>query len=183
MADAPGLPAPAMGVLEALLAGMPPGTIAWVFQAFEDENAAATLRPGGVRLWDDARSRGKIAGQPVLYLQSHPRSPRWVGWGRIVAPGERWRVLGVSVRCEEVVREGLPVVAREVGADRRAGEGAHEWEFRELGEALGLGSHRERTPFLDNGARDLRLGAHDLAHLFRLQPGLARFGRRAGSTG
>ncbi len=169
------------GAFVAILAGMPPGTVGWVFQGYEDENLAARLRPGRVDLWGDARSRGKVPGQPVLYLQADRRSPHWVGWGRIVPPEERWLVFGVPVRCEGIIPEGLPVFAPATttpgqGADGDTGA-RHEWEYRELGHALGLGGHRERTPFLDNGARDLRVSAHDLAHLLRLQPGLAELGR------
>jgi len=169
------------GIFEELGIGLSSGTVGWVFQGYPNERMDRTLSPGEAHRWGDARSRGKIPGQPVLFLQVHPRDSRWVGWGRVVEPEERWRVLGVAVQCEEVLRPGLPVQEPQSDPPTRPGDSAippgHEWEFRELGHVLGLAAHRERTPYLDTDARDLRLGAVDLRFLLHLQPGLGRLGR------
>jgi len=173
--------APARGVFEQLAMVPSPGTIGWIVQGYPDERIDLQLSYGEVLHWGDARSRGKVPDQPVLFLQSRPGDSRWVGWGRVVEPDERWRVLGVTVRCEEVARPGLAVIAPGSVPSPRSGEPAqppsHDWEFRELGHALGLETHRDRTPYLDTDARDLRLGAHDLRFLLGLQPALGRFGR------
>jgi hypothetical protein len=171
----------ARGVFEELAAGLTPGTVGWVIQGYAGERIDRDLAPRTVHHWDDARSRGKLSGQPVLFLQPHPRGSHWVGWGRVVDPEERWRVFGVMVRCEEVLRPGLPVGASPQVPPSR-GESSpditgHEWEYRELGYALGFEAHRERTPYLDTDARDLRLSVHDLRFLLRLQPALGRLGR------
>ena len=141
------------GIFERLAIGLSPGAVGWVVQGYADERIDRDLAPNEVHHWGDARSRGKVPGQPVLFLQSHPRDSRWVGWGRVVEPEERWRVLGVAVRCEEVLRPGLPVIAsRGVTAPRSAESSnlpRHEWEYRELGHVLGLEAHRDRTPYLD----------------------------------
>jgi hypothetical protein len=172
---------PARGIFEELAFGYSTGTVGWIIQGYPDERIDRDLAPAKVHHWEDARSRGKVDGQPVLFLQSRPRSSRWLGWGLVLEPEERWRVLGVDVRCEEVVPSGLPVVAsRSVTPPGHGGSSdlpGHEWEYREVGHALGLAAHRDRTPFLDTGARDLRLAAHDLRFLLELQPALGGFGR------
>ena len=171
------------GPFEELAIGRSSGTVGWVIQGYANERIDLDLAPGTVRRWDDARSRGKVPGQPVLFLRTHPRGSRWVGWGRVVEPEERWRVLGVAVRCEGVARPGLPVVASGYAPRPRAGIppelSRHEWEFRELGFVLGLATQHERPPYLESDARDLRLSAHDLRFLLRLQPALARLGRES----
>ena len=35
----------------------------WVFVGFPDEHLRSMLRPGSIRLWDDARTIGKLPGQ------------------------------------------------------------------------------------------------------------------------
>ena len=164
-----------------LARGFSPGTAGWVIQGYANERIARDLAPTECHHWGDARSRGKVPGQPVLFLQSHPLDSRWVGWGRVVEPEERWRVLGVTVRCEEVVRPGLAVDASRSIPPAQAGESSnllgHEWEYRELGHVLGREAHRDRTPYLDTDARDLRLSVHDLRFLLHLQPALGRLGR------
>ncbi|NNN16916.1 MAG: hypothetical protein HKL79_00925 [Thermoplasmata archaeon] len=180
--DEPGVPsATVRGVFEQLALASSPGTIGWIVQGYADERIDRELSAGGAHQWGDARSRGKDPGQPVLFLQSRPRDSRWVGWGRVVEPEERWRVLGVTVRCEEVIRPGLPVIASQSLRPPRSGGPSnlppHDWEFRELGHVLGLETHRDRTPYLDTDARDLRLSASDLRFLLRLQPALGAFGR------
>lgn len=171
----------ARGIFGELAVGFTPGAVGWVIQGYAGERIDRDLAPTEVHHWGDARGRGKVPGQPVLFLQSHPRDPRWVGWGRVVEPEERWRVLGVTARCEEVERPGLPVVGSRTAAPPRPGESSsppgHDWEYRELGHALGLEAHRDRTPYLDTDARDLRLSIHDLRFLLNLQPALGRFGR------
>lgn len=176
------------GVFGRIAALPSPGTVGWVFRVGEVEASALVLRPGRVHTWKDARERGKVPGQPVLFLRPRSTVPLWLGWGRVMAPEERWRVLGVKVRCEEVVPGGLRALpeSREGPSSRPAidlGLAAHEWEYRELGHALRLTPHRERTPYLDNGARDLRLSAYDLRFLLDLQPGLRRFGERPDASG
>lgn len=164
------------GVFESITRSGGSGLVGWVVQAYPDERMLLGLQPGDVRHWGDARSRGKEPGQPVLLLQVDGENPRWVGWGTVVAPEERWRVLGMDVRIEEVTRPGFPVVARRA-SETQEPPLTHEWVFRELGHTLKLSRHRERTPYLDTDARDLRLSASDLAYLLSLQPRLADFGR------
>ncbi len=168
---------PPKSLMELAQAG-PVGVAAWIFVGYEDERIARALRPGKVGLWGSARSRGKHLGDLVLFLQRHRTGAEWVGWGSVIEPEERWRAFGVRVRCEGLADPPLPVLPR--GTSTSA-EGSslppHVWEYREAGRELGLEAHRERTPYLDTQARDLRLGASDLAFLLRLQPGLESFGR------
>jgi hypothetical protein len=133
-----------------------------------------------VALWKSARTRGKQPGDRVLFLQLDARAAHWVGWGTVIDCEERWKVFGVRVRCDGLAHPPVPVIAPEE-RHRLAGGGAaggpsHVWEYRELGRELGLDDHRERTPYLDTHARDLRVGPNDLAFLVRLQPQLAKFG-------
>jgi hypothetical protein len=173
------------GFLERLLAAAARGPVGWVFQGYPDERLVRALVPGRIVHWDDARSQGKAEGQPVLFLQTGGATPTWVAWGRVIEPEERWRVFGVGVRCHDVLQPGLPALghgtprpsARPSGGQREA----HVWEFPELGRALGLERSRERTPYLDTGARDLRLGVQDLAFLLELQPSLRLLGSAQGA--
>ncbi len=160
-------------VLGRLLAVAPSGTVAWVILGFEDERIARGLLPGRSSHWDDARVRGKLAGQPVLFAQASPRGPTWVGWGVVLDPPERWKVFGVDVDCRGVMRP--PWAVQDGAADNVPSTdrfARHVWEYPEVGRALGLEASRPRTPYLDTGARDLRLSVHDLRLLTALQPRL-----------
>jgi hypothetical protein len=153
----------------------PERTVGWVIQAQGDEPLNLWLQPGAERLWEDARSAGKEPGQPVLFLQVGRGSPTWMGWGRILEPQERWRIYGVRTVCAERLDPPLPVVDSSV--DRGAVSDTGDlWENRALGTALGLLRHRNRTPYGEVGARDLRLTDADLHQLVRAQPGLRRLG-------
>lgn len=138
------------------------------------------LRPGSVRLWEDARTISKEPGAPVLYLQLGERGPRWEGAGRVVEVEERWKSFGVYVRCTKVLPRGIHAVPRipdpaaSKGTPARTSYPAEEaWENRSLASLLGLHRFQTRTPFLDEG-RDLRLTGSDLRLLVDLQPGLAQ---------
>lgn len=155
-------------------------TVGWVIQGQVDEPLDLWLEPGTERLWEDARSAGKEPGQPVLFLQAGQARPAWVAWGRILEPKERWKIYGVRTVCAERLDPPLPVVASSVDFDAVSGD-AEFWENRALGAALGLLRHRDRTPYGDVGARDLRLTGADLGHLVRAQPGLRRLGRSSAS--
>lgn len=168
------------GRIERALHALGPGVAAWIFIGYEDERILGVLRPGHVTLWTSARARGKHTGDRVLFLQLGADLARWVGWGRVLDPKEHWKVFGVRVRCGGVVDPPFPVIDPAEAARVRKNDGRdgrpHLWEYRELGRALGLEDHRERTPYLDTRARDLRAGATDLAYLFRLQPRLVELG-------
>lgn len=155
---------------------LPGRVVGWVLRGYEDEPLTRTLRANATRVWDDARTSGKVAGQPVLYLEGAPERPRWVGWGRIVPAPERWRVHGVAVECRAVIRPSWPAVATGPKGDRLPGPSPaspdHDWETPVLGRLLGLSRYRERTPYLDTDARDVRLTARDLGYLLQLQPRL-----------
>ena len=117
----------------------------------------------------------------MLFLETNRRAPRWVGWGSVVGAEERWRQFGLEVLCLGLLRPGLPVVDRSKPQLTPAGTtggtgGVHAWEYPELGRALGLDTSRPRTPYLETGARDLRLSVHDLAFLVELQPRLRHLG-------
>jgi hypothetical protein len=160
--------------------GVPPApseAVGWVFQAYADERLA--LRPRGIIQWSDARTAGKEAGQPVLFLQAGRHGPTWTGWGAVYDIPERWRVFGVRTICRGIARPALP--ARELPRTTptvppRARPYPYVWENRALACALGLGGYRDRTPFGSVGSRALRLTASDRDALARLQPGLQRFG-------
>lgn len=153
----------------------PERTVGWVIQASADEPLDLWLRPGGERLWEDARAAGKEPGQPVLFLQSGRGPPTWMGWGWILESLERWRVYGVTTICAELLDPPLPVVDPSV--DLRTISNAEDlWENRPLGTALGLLRYRNRTPYGEVGARDLRLTCADLRQLGRAQPGLRQLG-------
>jgi hypothetical protein len=178
-----GRPSPRLsspGIFEALLAAAPQGPVGWVIQGFADERIETTLSAGRPVHLDDARVQGKIAGQPVLFLQTGRPRPRWVAWGTVVGGDERWRQFGLDILCRGLLRPGLPVVEASgdapTSATAPAGARAHVWEHPELGRALGLEASRPRTPYLETGARDLRLSVHDLALLVALQPRLRQLG-------
>ncbi len=149
--------------------------VGWVIQAHEDEPLNLWLRPRAERLWEDARSAGKEPGQPVLFLQRGRGPPAWIGWGQILESPERWKVYGVNTVCTEVLDPPLPVVDPHVDRNMISNTEDH-WENRALGTALGLLRYRNRTPYGEEGARDLRLTCADLHQLSRAQPGLRRLG-------
>jgi len=153
----------------------PDRTVGWVIQAPEDEPLDSWLRPGTEHLWEDARLAGKEPGQPVLFLQSGRGSPTWIGWGRILESPERWRIYGVRTVCEERLVPPLPVVDPSVNLETVSGA-EDRWENRALGTALGLLRYRNRTPYGEVGARDLRLTDADLHQLVRAQPRLVSLG-------
>lgn len=153
----------------------PERTVGWVIQAQGDEPLNLWLQPGAERLWEDARSVGKEPGQPVLFLQTGRGPPAWMGWGRILEPEERWRVYGVRTVCAE--RLDPPLLVLDPSVDLETVSGAGDlWENRALGAAVGLLRHRNRTPYGEVGARDLRLTDADLHQLVRAQPLLRRLG-------
>lgn len=150
-------------------------TVGWVILAHEDEPLNLWLRPRGERLWEDARSAGKEPGQPVLFLQSGPGPPMWAGWGRVLEAPERWKVYGVSTVCVGVLDPSLPVVDPSIDPGTISSS-EDLWENRALGSALGLLRYRNRTPYGEVGARDLRITCADLQILGSAQPGLRRLG-------
>lgn len=156
---------------------LPMRIVGWIIRGYPDEVLARALRPGDVYAWDDARTLGKEPGQPVLYLETAQRAPRWVGWGRIAPAAERWRVHGVVVECRMRIHPawpaaptGLPPSSTLRPANSPPG---HDWETPALGRLLQLSRARERTPYMDTDARDIRLTAGDLSYLVQLQPRLA----------
>jgi hypothetical protein len=153
----------------------PERTVGWVIQAREDEPLSLWLRPGRERVWEDARSAGKEPGQPVLFLQSGRGPPAWMGWGRVLEPQERWRIYGVRTICVERFDPPLPVSDSSVDLQDLSSAG-ELWENRALGAALGLLRYRNRTPYGEVGARDLRLTDADLRQLVHAQPRLRRLG-------
>jgi hypothetical protein len=153
----------------------PERTVGWVMLASEDEPLSLWLHAGAAHFWEDARSAGKEPGQPVLFLQTGRGPPCWMGWGRVLEPLERWRVYGVRTVCAELLKPPLPVVDPTVGLESVSDAG-DLWENRALGAALGLLRYRDRTPYGEVGARDLRLTDADLHQLVRAQPGLRRLG-------
>ncbi len=151
----------------------------WIIQIYPDESLSATIRVGSVLVWDDARVNGKRPGQRVLFLRTGPGTPVWWGSGRVLPQEERWRVHGIRTLCEEIFRPPLPTVSAN-GEDGRADGGpsrevTYVWDNRALGATLGVAHYRERTPYLETGARDLRLTGRDLRQIQRLQPGLGAF--------
>ena len=160
---------------------VPQQTVGWVFRAEPDESMDARLRPGRTHEWGDARLLGKEPGQPVLYLRSGPRFPSWVGWGRVVAPEERWRSFGVRTVCVGAFRPPLRV-ADSPGDGMRMSLVEGEWENRALGVALGFLRYRDRTPYREVGATDFRLTLSDLRLLARAQPRLREMVPSASAT-
>ncbi|HLN50471.1 MAG: hypothetical protein ACLQD9_08155 [Thermoplasmata archaeon] len=152
----------------------------WVFVSFPDEHLPSMLRPGTVRLWDDARTIGKVPGQPVLFLQTEGKAPAWVGSGVVTEVEERWKAFGVYVETRTVLANVLATVAPDVGghptkgtvtADSIRSQGVAAWENRALAARLGFGGFRTRTPYLGE-ERDMRLTASDRSVLCQLQPAL-----------
>jgi hypothetical protein len=159
---------------------LPPNrTVGWVIQAPEDEPPNRWLSPGTEHLWEDARSAGKEPGQPVLFLQSGRDPPTWIGWGRILESSERWKVYGVRTVCGERLVPALEVIDPSVNLETISGS-EERWENRALGAALGLLHFRNRTPYGEVGARDLRLTDADLHQLVRAQPRLRSLGSHSG---
>ena len=154
--------------------------VGWVLVAYPDERFGSRLRAGRDSNWSDARTTSMEPGQPVLFLQLGPPSPRWAGVGRIVGVQERWRMFGVVVRCLERFAPPLPAVP---GRNPRATavarsladelDNAPVWENRTLAEVLGLHRSPYRTPYLGEG-RVVRVTAGDLGLVRQLQPSLAR---------
>lgn len=152
----------------------------WVFVGFPDEHLPSMLRPGIVRLWDDARTIGKAPGQPVLFLQTQGKAPAWVGFGVVTEVEERWKAFGVYVETRTVLARLLATVAPDAGGHPTKGtgavdsirsQGAAAWENRTLAARIGFGGFRARTPYLEE-ARDIRLTASDRSVLYQLQPAL-----------
>lgn len=152
----------------------------WVFVGFPDEHLRWMLKPGSVRLWDDARTIGKTPGQPVLFLQSRDRGAAWVGSGVVSRVEERWQAFGVWVETRVVLARMLPTVARDPDGNPKGGtrafdsidsQGMAAWENRTLAARIGLVEFRSRTPYLEEG-RDIRLTASDWRVLCQLQPSL-----------
>jgi hypothetical protein len=153
----------------------------WVFVGFPDEHLRAMLRPGTVRLWDDARTVGKRPGQPVLFLQTRGLGAAWVGSGVVTEVEERWKAFGVYVETRKVLSRLLATMTaypdgRPTGGTRAVdsirSQGMAAWENRTLAARIGFPGFRSRTPYLE-GERDLRLSATDFSMLCQLQPSLA----------
>lgn len=152
----------------------------WVFVGFPDEHLRTMLRPGTVRLWDDARTIGKTPGQPVFFLQTRERGAAWVGSGVITGVDERWKAFGVYVETRTLLARMLPTEAGGRENSPKAGPpssdsirslGMGAWENRTLAARMGFEGFRSRTPYLEE-ARDIRLTASDWAVLCQLQPSL-----------
>ncbi len=143
--------------------------LGWVVVGYPDEALVRILEPGRVHEWGDSRGAGKHPGQKVLFLQTGGPVPRWVGWGKVLEPAESWRVLGTRTICDGRFDPPLPAWDP---VNPRPGGG--DWEIRSLAATLGLSSFRERTPYLDNDARDHRLTARDCHRLLEMQPALAQ---------
>jgi len=152
----------------------------WVFVGFPDEHLRTMLREGTVRLWDDARTIGKVPGQPVLFLQTREQGAAWVGAGVVTDLEERWKAFGVYVQTRTVLARMLPVSSRDarnhptaqataVEAIRARGPAA--WENRTLAARLGFMGFQTHTPYLED-TRDLRLSDSDWSVLCQLQPSL-----------
>ena len=154
--------------------------VGWVFIGFPDEHLRPMLRPGTVRLWEDARTVGKSPGQPVLFLQTREQGAAWVGSGLVSGVEERWKAFGVYVETRTVLPRLLVTVApspghspnrNPPGAEAVRSRGTAAWENRTLAARLGFGGFRSRTPYLEE-ERDLRLTASDWNLLCQLQPSL-----------
>jgi hypothetical protein len=154
--------------------------VGWVFVGYPDEHLRSMLRPGAVRLWEDARTVEKVPGQPVLFLQTRERGAAWVGSGVIRGAEERWKAFGVYVETRTVLPRLLATVAtdpkgppegRVPNVDSIRSLGMAAWENRTLATRLGLVKFRSRTPYLEEG-RAVRLTASDWSVLCQLQPSL-----------
>ena len=153
----------------------------WVFIGFPDEHLRSMLRPGAPRLWGDARTIGKIPGQPVFFLQTRERGAAWVGSGVVTGVEERWKAFGVYVETRTVLDRMLTTVARDpdgrpTGGSRSVdsihSQGMAAWENRTLAARIGFAGFRSRTPYLEE-ERDIRLTASDWNVLCQLQPSLS----------
>jgi len=162
------------------MTAMPNWVEGWVFVGFPDERLRSMLRPGTVRLWDDARTIGKIPGQPVLFLQTMERGAAWVGSGIVAEVEERWKAFGVYVETRTVLARMLATVRWEASGSAKPGASAFDslrsrgvaaWENRALAARIGIVDFRSRTPYLE-AERDLRLTVSDWAVLLDLQPAL-----------
>ena len=169
-------------------------SVGWVIVGDADEDLRGSLRPGEPHLWADARTRGKVRGQPVLFLQStQDGRAHWVGSGFVLAPEERWKSLGVWIQCVRV----RPASQVAPGRSTNGAPGPMEdvplgpmdrWENRSLASRLGVPGFRMRTPYLEDG-RDIRVTAADRDLLFRFFPALrewwkeAQASSRQGTTG
>ena len=151
-----------------------------MFVGFPDEHLRSMLRPGTVRLWEDARTIGKTPGQPVLFLQTRERGAAWVGSGVITGLDERWKAFGVYVETRTVLARMLQTETRDSEAPLEKGVGSGDsvrsrgmgaWENRTLAARMGFEGFRSRTPYLEEG-RDIRLTASDWSVLCQLQPAL-----------
>ncbi len=151
----------------------------WVIQIYPDESLSSGIREGSVLAWDDARANGKRAGQRVLFLRTGPGPPVWWGYGRVLPQEERWRVHGIRTVCEAIFHPPLRTVTTAGAHPLAPGEDTRRatltWDNRALGATLGLAHYQERTPYLEIGARDLRLTGRDLRQIQLLQPGLSAF--------
>jgi hypothetical protein len=152
----------------------------WVFVGFPEEHLRTMLRPGTTRLWDDARTIGKVPGQPVLFLQTREQGAAWVGSGVVIRVEERWKALGVYVETRTVLPRMLETVSPDRDDPTKGGahaahsigtQGMGAWENRALASRLGFAGFQPRTPYL-HAERDLRLTASDGALLCQLQPSL-----------
>ncbi|MGP8075173.1 MAG: hypothetical protein ACLP8Y_00285 [Thermoplasmata archaeon] len=153
----------------------------WVFVGFPDEHLRSMLRLGTVRLWDDARTIGKQAGQPVFFLQTRQRGAAWVGAGVVSSVEERWKAFGVYVETRTVLPRMIAAMTGDPARHPSSGnhavdsirsQGMAAWENRTLAARVGLAGFRSRTPYLDE-TRDLRLTASDWGVLCQLQPSLS----------
>lgn len=156
--------------------------VGWVFVGHPDEHLRAMLRPGTLRLWDDARTIGKAPGQPVLFLQTRETGSAWIGSGVVRRVEERWKAYGVYVETRTVLARLLVTIdPGPVGREGRGSEisdsirsqGMAAWENRTLAARVGFGGFQSRTPYLEE-ARDVRLTGSDWRLLCQLQPALSR---------
>lgn len=161
--------------------------VGWVFVGYPDEHLRSMVRPGTIRLWDDARTIGKVPGQPVLFLQTRERGAAWIGSGIIHQLEERWKAFGVYVETRTVLAHMLVAVnpepeghrdGRSRTVDSVRSQGMAAWENRTLAVRLGFAGFRPRTPYLEE-RRDIRLTASDWRTLCQLQPSLPSLWPRA----
>lgn len=139
--------------------------VGWVFVGCPNEHLRILLRPNATHLWGDARTIEKVAGQPVLFLQTRAEGSAWIGSGVVAGLEERWKAFGVYVRTGRILPRLLRVIVPpeperlpEPGTWTGGSLGAAPWENRTLAARLGLGDFRLRTPYLEQG-RDVRLTA------------------------
>ena len=155
--------------------------VGWVFVGYPDEHLRSILRAGTVHLWDDARTMGKVPGQPVLFLQTQEQGAAWIGSGVVHGVEERWKAFGVYVETRTILARMVPAFPaspedspghhRPVSMESIRFQGAAAWENRTLAARVGLVAYRSRTPYLEEG-RDVRLTGSDWRILCELQPSL-----------